>query len=285
MSLKRWVSLALAAMLILGVIAVGAGCSQSKETTGAKTEPFPTIKKIQAKKELVIGTSGGYMPFEMIDKKGQLIGFDIDTGKKIADALGVAVKWQDMDFDGLIPALSTGKIDMVLAGMTITPKRALSVNFVQPGYFLTGQVVMYNKQKNPNVTKWQDFDVAGKTIALSMGTTGDLAATDMFKKATLKRFDSSTNAGLEVVNGRADAMVYDYDWIRLWVKRNPDQLASMDTLLTTEHLGVAIAPGQPDFLQWLSTFMYNYVGSQEYNTKLKYWFTDMPWWNEVEQKK
>lgn len=249
-----------------------------------KPDHFPTIKRIQSSKVLRVGTSAGYFPFEMTDKAGKTIGFDIEMAEKIAEALGVQLEIKDMDFNGLIPALQAGTIDLMIAGVTITPKRALSINFTRP-YFTTGQAVLVAKKHEGKVKSWDDLDKPGYVIAVSMGTTGDIAATKLYKKATIKRFDGSTNAGLEVQAGRADAVVFDQPWVAIYARMNKERCFGLLEPFTVENFGIGIAPGQQDLLQWLNTFLDSFVGTLEYENMFRYWFVDMPWWDKVDASK
>ena len=97
-----------------------------------------TLDTVQKAKKIVIGSAPGYLPFEMMDKQGNFIGYDIDLGRAIAKSLGVEVEFRQFEFSGLIPALQTGDIDMFIAGMTIRGDRALAVSFSNP-YYATGR--------------------------------------------------------------------------------------------------------------------------------------------------
>jgi polar amino acid transport system substrate-binding protein len=117
-----------------------------------QADPFANIKRIQTAKVLKVGTGAGYYPFEMLDKSGKIVGFDMDIAQAMADSLGVELEVVDFkDFDAILPALGAGQIDMILAGMTITPQRAQAVNFSQP-YFQSGQSVLVNNKHKDAVT-------------------------------------------------------------------------------------------------------------------------------------
>ncbi len=271
------------AVLLLIVVATGmlAGCTAQQASTGTGTV-HPNIKAIQAKKKIVIGTSSGYFPFEMVNKDGKLIGFDIDLGEKIGDALGVTVEWKDMsEFASLIPALEQGQLDLVIAGMTIKASRALSVDYTIP-YFRTGQALLVNKNVK-NVSSWEDLDKPGNVIAVASGTTGNIAAERLFKNATLRVFDGSTTAGLEVLAGNAQGMVYDLDWISIYASDNPDKTYAILEPFTVENMGIAVRPGQMDLLYWLNTFLTEFVGNEDYEAMYGYYFRDMPWKQDMPQ--
>ncbi|NLU44892.1 MAG: transporter substrate-binding domain-containing protein, partial [Acholeplasmataceae bacterium] len=98
----------------------------------------------------------GYYPFEMADKDGKLVGYDIDVANALGKELGVKVEFQNYAFSGLIPALQAKKVDVVIAGMTVTDKRKEVVDFSDT-YFTSGQALLVNKNY-PNVKTWEDLD-------------------------------------------------------------------------------------------------------------------------------
>ena len=105
----------------------------------------PTLAAIVVRKELRIGLETGYMPFEMRDKHGDIVGFDVDIARQMARKLGVKLTLVDQSWDGIIPALLTGKFDVLMGGMTITEERAKRVDFTDP-YFQAGLSVLLNKR-------------------------------------------------------------------------------------------------------------------------------------------
>ena len=168
----------------------------------------PTLKAIQQRGELRVGLEYGYMPFEMVDKGGQPIGFDIDLARHMARRLGVKLTVVNQAWDGIIPALLTGKFDVLMGGMTITPERAQRVDFCDP-YLTIGQTVLLRRKLAGRVKSVRDLDAPEFTILTKLGTTGDIAARKTFKRARLRTFEHEADAAVEVRNGRADGFVYD----------------------------------------------------------------------------
>jgi len=103
------------------------------------------LEAIQKRGTLLVGLEAGYMPFEMRDKKGDIVGFDVDMTTAMAKAMGVKVKYVNTNWEGIIPALLTKKFDIIASGMTITQGRNLRVNFANP-YITVGQTVVLNKK-------------------------------------------------------------------------------------------------------------------------------------------
>lgn len=272
---KLWKKIAaVAAIGILSMSLVGCGSTEKKET-GADA-----IKK---KGKLVVGTATGYYPFEMTDKNGQLVGFDIEVAKALGKELGVEIEFQNYAFSGLIPALQAKKVDLVIAGMTITDKRKEVVDFSET-YFKSGQAMLISK-KYPNVKTWEDLDKKGNVIAVSMGTTADQTASKMFKNAEVKKFEGSALAGLEVLNGKAVAVIHEVPWVAIYNKMNSDATYTVLEPFTTEELGIAVPKGNEQLLAEINKFVKKYKAGEDYKKAYTYWFVDMKWWDSVPPKK
>jgi polar amino acid transport system substrate-binding protein len=272
-----WISLTL--ILVLA-FALSACASPSSQTT--QTDPFPNIKRIQQAKVLKVGTGAGYYPFEMIDKQGNTVGFDMDIAQAMAKSLGVTLQVVDFkDFDAILPALGAGQIDMIIAGMTITAERAQVVNFSQP-YFHSGQSVLVNNKHKDTVKTITDLDKAGMTIVTEQGTTGDLAAQKLFKTATVRPMKGGNEATLDVCNGSSDAFVYDQSFIAVQAMQYTKCVYPILEPFTKEPYGVAVRGGQNDLLQWVNTFLDSYLESDGYKDSYNKWFTDSAWLKEVD---
>ena len=249
-------------------------------STAKKENEVDAIKK---KGKIVVGTATGYYPFEMADKEGKLVGFDIDVAKALGKHLGVEVEFQNYAFSGLVPALQAKKIDVVLAGMTATDKRKEVVDFSDV-YFTSGQAMLINKNV-PNVKKWEDLDKKGNVIAVSMGTTADQTASKMFKNAEVKKFDGSALAGLEVLNGKAVAIIHEVPWVAIYAKMHTDKTYAVLEPFTTENLGIAVPKGNQALVAEINKFLATYKKSPEYKKTYEYWFVNMGWWDLVPAKK
>ena len=155
---------------------------------------------------LIVGMELNYPPFEMVDPRGHPIGISVEMAKALGRFLGREVQIQNIPFDGLIPALKTGKIDLIISSMTETPERAQSLDFSAP-YVRTGLCLLVNKQAG--IHSAQEADRTGFSIAVKQGTTGQLYAQTHFKRARLLVLDKEDACVLEVVQGKAQAFVYD----------------------------------------------------------------------------
>jgi len=147
-----------------------------------------------------------YPPFEMTDEHGEPAGVSVDLANALGQHLGRPVEIRNVPFDGLIPSLQTHKIDLIISSMTATPERARSIAFSAP-YLKTGLCLLTGT--NSSIQSIEDLDKPGKTAAVKKGTTGHVFATDNLKNAKLLVLDQQSACLLEVVQGKADAFIYD----------------------------------------------------------------------------
>ncbi|MEK5214580.1 transporter substrate-binding domain-containing protein [Psychrobacillus sp. FSL H8-0487] len=272
--MKKW----LVAVLMISVLII-AGCSD--DSGGGVSTDNSTIQKALKEKKLVIGMSPGYFPFDMKDPNGDFVGYDVDTANALAEALGkgIKVEFKQFTFDGLVPALRTGEIDMIFAGMTIRGDRALAVSFSDP-YFQTGQAVMVPGTDKSTKT-WQDLDVKGNKIAVGIGTTGALLAKDVFQNAEILDFEEFPSAAAAMAQGEADGVVYDEPAIAVWKLKNGDSVREIEELISTENLGIAIQKNDFDTIQWVNSFLNSYLGSPAELASRNKWFETSDWLDEV----
>jgi polar amino acid transport system substrate-binding protein len=228
---------------------------------------------------LRVGLLAQYPPFDMMDKNGEIFGFDIDIDKMMAKELGVELELVNTAWDGIIDTLYTGKTDILIIGMTRTLKRMLRVSFTDP-YFVHGQRLGVNKARKPNITSWDQLDKPGNIITVMLGTTGDFAATEMFKKATIRRFESAPEMIMEAVRGRADAFQWDEPQVAIHVGRNKDKIYMVDVPGHREEMAFAIQRGDPDFLNWLNFFIYELKRKGTLDQLYEKWFINAHEWQD-----
>lgn len=156
--------------------------------------------------QLVVGMELAYRPFEMMDAQGRPSGVSVDLANALGQALGREVQIVNTPFAGLIPALQTHKIDLIISSMTATPERAKSISFSDP-YLKTGLCLLVGKESP--VQSIVDADQPGRTIVVKGGTTGHIYATSHIQHAHLLVEDNENTCVLEVVQGKADAFIYD----------------------------------------------------------------------------
>lgn len=275
---KRIISL----FLVIALVFMTVGCSSQNAGTSAETSnATSTLKKIQDRGKLIIGTGPGYLPFEMLDQQGNFIGYDMDLGRAIGEALNVEVEFVQYEFITLIPALQNGQIDMLISGMTIRGDRALAVSFSDP-YYPTGQVLMINA--NDKTTKsWKDLDVSGNIIAVTQGSTGALLAKQIFKNATVRDYEGFPTASQAVAQGMANGLIYDEPAIKMYEIMHPENVKGIYELVSSENLGIAVAYNDLETVQWLNSFLSYYIGSPEELESREKWFNSTDWMEKLQE--
>ncbi len=241
-----------------------------------------TIEDILQRGELRVGFEAGYLPFEMADKKGRFVGFDIDVAKEMAKAMNVKFVPVNTAWDGIIPALMTKKFDIIISGMTITQERNLKINFADP-YIIVGQSILLSKKHEGKVKSYMDLNDPKFIVTSKLGTTGEQAIKRMIPKATYKSFEVESEAALEVLTGKADATVYDLPFCATFMaQRGEGKLIFLDEPFTYEPLAWAIRKGDPDFMNWLNNFLRQLKNDGRYDKIYNKWIKSTEWIKEVE---
>lgn len=241
-----------------------------------------TLEEIQKRGSLRVGMEPGYMPFELTNKKGEIIGFDADMAKRMAKAMGVELELISTAWDGIIPALLTKKFDIIMSGMTLTQERNLSINFATP-YILIGQTVLLNNKFADEVKSYEDLNDPKYTVASKLGTTGEQATKRMIPNAKYISYETEQEGVMEVVNGRVDAFIYDMPFNAIaMAEKGEGKLVHLDEPFTKEPLAWAIRKGDVDFLNWLNNFMDQIKYDGVYDKIYHKWFQDDTWLREIQ---
>jgi polar amino acid transport system substrate-binding protein len=255
-----------------------------------------TLEGIMQRGELRIGLEVGYMPFEMIDKRSgvrqkeirhggfrrkgrqlSLMGFDIDMGIEMAKALGVKPVFVDTLWPSIIPALNLGRFDIIFGGMSVTEPRKEKVDFADP-FMTVGQTVLLNAKHKKVVTSYKDLDDPKFVVVSKPGTTGEEAVKNMIPKATYETVDTEIDGGMRVLEGTADAFVYDFPFNAVFSAMHPsDQLIFLDTPFTKEPIAWAIRKNDPDFLKWLNNFLKEIKQDGRFEKMYGKWFENTDW--------
>lgn len=204
---------------------------------------------------LVVGMELSYPPFEMTDTAGRPAGVSVELARDLGRALGMEVRIENMAFDGLIPALKTGKIDLIISSMTATPERARSIDFSEP-YLQTGLCLLV--KKGAPATGIADLDRPGMTIAVKKGTTGHTYAARHIRRAAVLVLDREAAAVLEVVQGKADAFIYDQMSVYSSWRRNPLTTRAILLPFQRESWAIGIRKGNDPLRQRIDRFLRDY---------------------------
>ena len=197
-------------------------------------------KAADSAKVLRVGTEPVFAPFEF-PKEGSkdLTGFDIELIEALGKQMGYKVEIVSMGFDALIPALNSGNIDVIAAGMSINEERQKAVTFSEP-YYTSGLIVMVNKDNN-EVKSVKDLE--GKRIACQIGTTGENKSRTV-EGAKVKAFNTQDEASLELKNGGADAVIGDAPVVEYYMtKAGKDFAKTVGERMEAEPYGIAVKKG------------------------------------------
>ena len=231
---------------------------------------------------LRVGMDPTYMPFEMTNKRGEIIGFEVDLLKAMAKAMGVKLELVSTGYDGIIPALLTDKFDMIGSGMTLTQERNLRVNFSEP-FIVVGQTLLIRQELQGKIKSYKDLNDAQYRITSKVGTTGEMVAKKLIGKAQYHGYDNEQEALMDVVNGKADAFIYDapYNVVAL-NKAGAGKLVFLDEPFTYEPLAFGLKKGDYDSLNWINNFLRQIKQDGSYDRIHDKWFKKNDWLKEME---
>ncbi len=205
-----------------------------------------------AERKLVVGMELAYPPFEMRDEKGEPAGVSIDLARALGEQLGRPVEIQNLPFDGLIPALKTGRIDLIISSMTATPERANSIDF-SDSYLSTGLCLLV--RAGSDIASLADADKVGRTIAVKKGTTGHLFASQQLKKAKPLVLDKEYACVLEVTQGKVDAFIYDQmSTLANW-RKNRETTRALLTPFQQETWAIGLRKGNDPLRAQVNAFL------------------------------
>ena len=192
---------------------------------------------------LKMGTNASFPPYEYYDDEtGEIVGIDAEVAAAICEKLGCELEIVDMDFDAIIPAITTGKIDFGMAGMTVTEERKQSVDFSTS--YATGIQSVIVKEDS-DITSVDDLFAEGAShkIGVQQGTTGDLYCSwDIEDEGlgSVERYKNGTDAVLALTSGKVDCVVIDNEPAKKYVEAN-EGLKILDTEYAVEDYAIALA--------------------------------------------
>ena len=252
---KQFLALAMAAMMAASL----AGCSskpaetkapetaaETQEAAGETTEAADesaeeTKEEAAAGGVLVMGTNAEFPPYEFYEDN-DIVGIDVEIAKAIAEKMGMELQIEDMAFDAIIPAVTSGKADFGAAGMTVTEERQRSVEFTDT-YANSNQVAIV--KEDSDITGSSDLE--GKTIGVQLGTTGDALATEL-KDATVERYNKGLEAVQSLTQGKIDAVVIDQATAQAFVKKT-EGIKILEEKMSEEEYAIAIKKGNTDLVE------------------------------------
>jgi len=239
-----------------------------------------SMERVIKKGELAVGTSGTQPPMSATNKKGELNGMDVDISRAMADAMGVNLKFVQMPFAELLPALEGGKVDMVLSGMTITAERNKKVAFVGP-YIVTGKGILAVAERFAALQEAKGLNTPEVTVAALKDSTSQKFAETSISKAKLILFGSYDEAIDLLLKKKVDVIVADFQFCALTAYRNQKKgLIAGQSPLTFEPLGIAM-PEDVLLINWVQNFLNEFQGTGELKKLNEKWLNVGSWVDEL----
>lgn len=220
--------------------------------------------------DLIVATDTAFVPFEF--KEGDTyVGFDIDMWAAIAADLDVTYELRPMDFNGIIPALQTGQVDVALAGITIKESRQEVIDF-SDGYYDSGFLLMVSSDSD--ITG--EIDLAERSVALKLGTSASDYASENFTESELRLFPNVDNAYLELRTGRVDAAMHDTPNVLYYIANagNGEVKAVGEQMLAHEY-GIAFPKGS-DLVERVNASLAAMKEDGRYDAIFAKWFGAAP---------
>ena len=252
---KKFLLLCMMSLFIL--TAVFAGCGDQKKDAA------------NGEKVLRVGCNADFAPFEFQGEDSkEYTGFDMDLIRAVGKEMGYKVDIQNVNFDGLIPSMEAGNIDVIISGMTINDERKNKVLFSKP-YYQSGLTIVV-KGDNDAIKEFKDLD--GKKIAVQIGTTGATEAKKI-PNAVVKEFNSSADTFMELKAGGVDAVVNDRPVNDYYLAKSGEKnVKRLSEVLTAEDYGIAMSKKNPELAKQIDEALDKLKANGEYDKIYETWF-------------
>ncbi|MCY9824567.1 transporter substrate-binding domain-containing protein [Vibrio chagasii] len=242
----------------------------------------PNLDKINERGSLRVGMST-FVPWAMRNKQGDLVGFEIDVAKRLAEDSGWKVEFVPTAWDGIIPSLLSNKFDVIIGGMSITEARAKSVLFTEP-YSHSGVQLAANKELAEGFSKVSDFDSRRVKIAARRGAFTVQVARETFPKAKVLQFDDDAQAFQEVLNGNAHAVIASSPKPEHEAIKNADTLfIPFDERLSKGNEAFAVRLGETDKAEFFNEWIRARTEDGWLKERYEYWFSTLDWQDQIAQ--
>jgi len=262
--------------LLISVMIIGLAGSAIAGKLQQELVQESAVEQIMKRGTLKVGMST-FVPWAMKDKTGKLIGFEIDVATRLAEDMGVKVEFIPTKWAGIIPALLTGKFDVVIGGMSVRPDRNLKVNFTIP-YDYAGQSLVANKKLAAGFSSLEDFNRPDVVIAARLGSTAADAAKQFMPRAKKRFFDDEAQVIQEVVNGKAHGAVASAPLPAFQAIKYSDRLfLPFQGTFTKEPIGFALKKGDFDTLNYFNNWIRVTEAKGWLADRKHYWFETKDW--------
>lgn len=241
------------------------------------------VSEIVERGTLRVGISE-FVPWAMPGKRGGHVGYDIDLGVKIAKDMGVRAEFKVYEWKDIIPALESGEVDMVAAGIVVTPQRALRINFTEP-VALSGAGMATNTYMTKDIDNLQQLNHPDIVISTITDTFSEGVARSIFDKAEIHSHSNKDDAEKEILEGRAHAYISSLPAVQFLVMNNGD---AIDLPLNDPLVGwaeaLAVRKGEQELLNFMNAWVTARKADRWLITTREYWFESLDWAKDVKRK-
>lgn len=259
-------------LLFLAVGLVSQAVHSQAADAESEGERKPVLQQIEDNGKLRVGVNPNFMPFSFMDDSGERVGVDIDIARQLAAALDVELDVVAPEsFADLIPQLVDGRIDMILAGMSITFERARTVDFTDP-YFDTGMSILMNigasaglgiasaEDSGNLIQTLVDKGNEGKLkIAVTQGKAAESVVASQFPDARITRYATNEEAAEATLAGETNLMVHDEIFLKVWLREHAsaarNRMIVLDPPIKPDYYGIAVRQGEEEWLRLLDVFV------------------------------
>jgi polar amino acid transport system substrate-binding protein len=262
-------------VLLAGILICGLTLEASAGKIQKQLVTESTIEQVVRRGVLRVGFST-FVPWAMKDKTGKFVGFEIDVASRLARDTGVEVEFIPSKWEGIIPALLTGKFDVVVGGMSIRPDRNLKVNFTIP-YDYSGQTICAHRVLAKGFRTVEDFNKPNVTVGARLGSTSVLAIKKHLYRAKIRLFDEEAQAYQELLNGNIYAVVASLPMPAYQAIKYPDKLFAISDPFTRELIGFAVRKGDHDTLNYFNNWIRGVKSEGWLQERHDYWFNTRDW--------
>lgn len=262
-------------------LAIPSAAAQDAQSLAAAS----VIEEIKKRGALVVGVAT-FVPWAMRDKKGELIGFEIDVARRLSQDMGVKLELVPTAFDGMVPSLLARKFDVVITGIVISEARALLVNFSNP-YAWNLQGFVANKKLAAGAAGFDHFNRDDVTVVARRGSSVTAAFMGrVVPKAQKRLFDDDASALREVITGRAHGFFSAEPKPALWTMEEPDVLSTpiARDKLPSVPTGFVVRKGDPDALAFFNTWIMLRQHDGWLAERQEFWFSTRAWYDQLERK-
>ncbi|CAM2845585.1 transporter substrate-binding domain-containing protein [Paenibacillus sediminis] len=267
----------ISALLLMSVILSACGTKDNNAAQANNSKGDSNLlEQVKAAGVLKVGMMGTYPPYNFLNDKKEMDGFDADIAKEIAKRLGVKVEFVAQEFSGMIAGLQAKKFDAVISQMTITPDRQKQMDFTEP--YITNEVRIIVRDDNNSITKLEDFK--GKKIGVGLGTNDEAyLRNEVLPKVgnfEIKTYDDVNTSLQDLNSGRIDATINNIYALKPIIEKNGFKIKAVGEAIKADKAGIAVRKGNPEFRDALDKALKDMKADGTYNAIFKKWFGEEP---------